>query len=338
MQNPVFLLLDSRQFGGIESHVLELAKGLKQAGVAVHVVLLQDYATVHPLEPLLQQQLIHCHKLTSPCSGLISLIALYRPSLFHTHGYKAGIVGRLLGLLYQVAVISSFHAGEKPKGKLAIYDFIDRYSACLAQQRIAISPIIAKRLPFTSHVVNNFLSHAPTEISQGLQIAFVGRLSREKGADRFVDLARLFPQYPFHVYGDGPERAHLQSMASSNVIFYGQQEMAKIWPKIGILVMPSRYEGLPMAAIEAMMHGIPVLAYDVGALNKLVHHQVNGYLIPPAQHGQMQMALGQFLGLPRSQKQSMQRAAKSQARKNFSAKAILPQIMNLYQQAIQRTP
>ncbi len=334
MQKPVFLLLDSRQFGGIESHVLELAKGLKSAGVGVHVVLLQDYGLRHPLEDALKQALIHCHKLSSPGSALIGLIALYKPCLLHTHGYKAGILGRLLGLGYRIPVVSSFHAGEIPKGKLAIYDFIDRYSACLAKQRIAVSPIIAARLPFSSHVVNNFLSRIQPSLSQGQQIAFVGRLSHEKGADRFIELAKIMPRQAFHIYGDGPEAAELMANASPNVHFHGQQQMDSIWPQIGLLVMPSRFEGLPMAGVEAMAHGIPVLAYHVGALDKLIDHKCNGYLINAGDQGALQQALLHYLQLPAATKQAMQNAAQKKVQANFSAQAILPTVLQLYQSAL----
>ncbi|MFO6422992.1 glycosyltransferase family 4 protein [Motilimonas sp. KMU-193] len=334
MQKPVFLLLDSRQFGGIESHVLELAKGLKAAGVGVHVVLLQDYGQRHSLEEALKQGLIHCHKLSSPISSLIGLIARYQPCLLHTHGYKAGIIGRLLGLCYRVPVVSSFHAGEAATGKLAIYDFIDRYSACLAKQRIAVSPIIAARLPFSSHVVNNFLSRIQPTLSQGKQIAFVGRLSHEKGADRFVGLAQTMPEHTFHVYGDGPDAARLTASAGTNVQFHGQQQMDAIWPQIGLLVMPSRYEGLPMAAVEAMAHGIPVLAYNVGALDKLIDDRLNGYLVKAGEQSALLKALQDFLQLPMTSRQEMQTAAQTKIQANFSAQAILPTVLQLYQRAL----
>ena len=332
MQTPIFLLLDSRQFGGIESHVLELAKGLRNNNYPVQVVLLQDYGTPHPLEQTLKQHFIHCHKLKNPLSDLISLIARYKPCLLHTHGYKAGIIGRVLGALYRVSVVSSFHAGEKPKGKLAIYDFIDRYSACLAKQRIAVSPIIAARLPFSSHVINNFLSQSKQPLSQGKQLAFVGRLSHEKGADRILELARQLPTQTFHLYGDGPERAALEATASANVQFHGQQDMSNIWPNVGLLLMPSRYEGLPMAAVEAMSYGIPTIAFNVGALDKLIQHQRNGYLIPANDLAAFKQCLNQHLS--QADNQAMQLTAQQAVQQHFSATAVLPQLLKLYQTAL----
>ncbi len=100
--------------------------------------------------------------------------------------------------------------------------------------------------------MNNFVSIA-NQHCRYKQIAFVGRLSHEKGADRFIDIARHIPDIEFSIYGDGPEKPRLIENAPANVIFHGHQnDMDAVWCNISALVISSRYEGLPMAALEAM--------------------------------------------------------------------------------------
>ncbi|MGF1762258.1 glycosyltransferase family 4 protein [Aliivibrio kagoshimensis] len=333
MKQTIWLLIDSRHFGGIESHILQLAKALQQEQHPVHIIFLKKYPEKHPLATALSKAGLPYISLHNTFSGLNQLLKSSPPSIMHTHGYKAGIVGRLMGIIHSVPVISSFHAGENKQGKLAIYDLIDRYSSFLSTQRIAVSEPIAHSVPFKTTVINNFLSNVKQPISQGGNVAFVGRLSYEKGADRILTLAKNMPQTHFDIYGDGPEREMLQHAATDNVTFHGQQDMSKQWSNVGVLLMPSRFEGLPMAAIEAMARGIPVIGFNVGSLNKLIKNENNGWLIPDQRVLLFQDALFAYLNQLPTQRRQYQQAAQKTVRQGFSDQAILPQLLNLYRVA-----
>ena len=264
----IWMLLDSSGFGGIESHVLQLAKGLKQAKEHIRIIFLGDYGP-HPLHRQLSElniPFLVCKPHWLKILGVIlGVIHRHTPNLIHTHGYKAGIIGRCIAKLFQIKCVSTYHAGEKTHGKLAFYDWLDRKTAPLADHIYAVSTQISHRISVKNQRVNNFVPSSPKQrLSTGTDISFVGRLSYEKGPDLFLQLAYKNPHLLFHIYGNGPMEKSLKSIGLKNVIFHGfKNNMEDIWQKVGLLIMPSRQEGLPMVALEAMSHGIPVLATQV---------------------------------------------------------------------------
>lgn len=334
-RQQIWLLLDSRGPGGIESHVYHLAGGLRHHRQDVIVVFLTDYGR-HPLLPALDAIGVTTRTLDGCFGTLWQALGEQRPAILHTHGYKAGIYGRLSARLHGIPCLSTFHAGEVPRGRLALYDWLDRHSARLASHVLAVSPAIAERLPVPAQIVDNFVITSGLQLSQGRQIAFVGRLSHEKGPDRFIDLAARHPQQHFHVYGDGPMADELKHHATGNVCFHGMQTtMERVWPQIGILVMPSRHEGLPMAAIEAMARGIPVLASDVGALATLIRPPVNGWLVVSGDRSALSQGLQAWLAQDPEMRASMQRAARQRIARGYTADIAIPRLIATYRQTAQ---
>ncbi|MGF1725431.1 glycosyltransferase family 4 protein [Photobacterium nomapromontoriensis] len=331
VRKEIWLLVDSRGSGGIESHILQLASGLNQHHFPVSVVFIADYGS-HPLKDALTEHGIRVITLSHAISGLWRLVKKEKPRLLHSHGYKAGIISRFIGMLRGIPVVSTYHAGEAVTGKLAVYDFIDRHTAMLAAQCLTVSQPISQRLPVASLMLNNFVHTESVSMGSGEKYAFVGRLSEEKGPHIMLDIARKLPDIQFHIYGDGPLSAQLQQQASVNVTFHGAQpDMSKIWPEIGLLIMPSLFEGLPMAALESMSRGIPVVATHVGALPDLINNGVNGWLLPEADSDDFIDYIQQWQLMPVDQQMHMRLHARYQVATKFSADTVIPQLISIYQ-------
>ncbi|NRA60340.1 MAG: glycosyltransferase family 4 protein [Psychrobium sp.] len=330
----IWLLLDSRSYGGIETHVLQLARSMIKHHIDVEVIFMAKYGN-HPICAIFTQEHIKYRVLKHGLYSLIKSMYIERPRLIHSHGYKAGICARMASLLTQTTVVSTFHSGEIVTGKLAIYDAIDRFSAGLSHALIAVSAPINARLNNQATIVNNFVGIARQSFP-GTDIAFVGRLSYEKGPDIYLKLASYFPKVPFHIYGDGPMLEQLANTASDNVHFHGHQDcMDQQWQHIGLVVMPSRQEGLPMAALEAMAHGIPVCAYDVGALNKLIEPN-NGWLAKTGDIKTLRNSINQWLGSSIKRNFNRSRQARKKIIVQFSDVATMPIIINCYNKAMVR--
>jgi len=342
----IWLLADSLLFGGIESHILQLSSALLSRNIPARVVLVKQYAQKQLMVERLNtlgipysflHQLAATH--SNPFSQLKSAVKIHQPQLIHAHGYKASLISKLVKVSAPgLAQITTYHAGETPKGRVALYDLIDRYTARLSSVSLCVSQKIADRLPARCYIIDNFVSVPKPQPGQhskreSANIAFVGRLSHEKAPDRFIRLAMQFPQTTFALYGSGPMEQEIKAEAPDNVQLAGHiDDMESVWPEIDMLVIPSRFEGLPMAALEAMARGVPVIASDVGALSSLIRDGENGWICRNKE--QMLAALNRWLEMPKESQQRINQAARTTIQQKFSADAVLPEILAHYNRTL----
>jgi glycosyltransferase involved in cell wall biosynthesis len=329
--NPtIWQLVDSRALGGIERHIEVLSTALHQYGLAVEVVRYADYGG-DPWQQRLAAEGIPLRSISGTPIALLTALWNERPALLHTHGYKAGILGRVSACLAGIPCVSTFHAGERGPFPLWLYQSIDGWTSFLAQ-RIAVSTQIANEIPFGAKVIANFIAAAPPRRDPPPRhVAFVGRLSHEKGPDLFCALARLGPPtISYHCYGDGPMRAALAAEYGDVVQFHGFMPSDRIWPEVGLLMMPSRAEGLPMAALEALAVGVPVAASRVGGLPDLLRTGDTGWLFEVGDTHAAAAAVTAWASLDPSQLLAMGRRCQSDVIERFGVARRLPEVLAVY--------
>jgi len=125
-----------------------------------------------------------------------------------------------------------------------------------------------------------------------LLIGTAGRLSAIKGqAGLLRAAARILETHPtarFLIVGDGPLGSQLTSLASELRLdhachFIGPRaDVFDLMAALDIFVLPSLNEGIPMALLEAMTLGTPVVGAAVGGIPEVIQHRVNGLLVPAA--------------------------------------------------------
>jgi len=113
---------------------------------------------------------------------------------------------------------------------------------------------------------------------------FVGRLSPEKGLDTALAAWRDIP-WPLTVIGDGPDAARLRAIAPPQVRFLGRRSPAEVSQAMAgaeLLIFPSLCrENLPTVILEAMAHGLPILAAGGGAAEDIIVPGASGALAAP---------------------------------------------------------
>lgn len=336
----VWQIVDSSNIGGIEKHMAVLTASLRQRGIDARIVLFEDHGN-SPWITQLNSAGLSARHLDGTVLGLYRAMKKDRPALVHTHGYKAGIVARLAARALGIPTVSTFHMGESSKWPVSLYAAIDNATSFLST-RIAVSDAIQARLPFRSTVIPNYIQMAsvlPNFTEPPCSIGFIGRLSHEKAPDYFCELARRNAlrhrgngdPINWHVYGDGPMRKDLEAEFGSCVTFHGMvTDMEAVWPNLGLCVMPSRGEGLPLASIEALSAGVPVLASNVGDLHKVVIENKSGWLVPAHDLNAFDAALSHWLQMPPAAKLALRRSAWQHADTNFSERNGLPQLFQIY--------
>lgn len=119
-------------------------------------------------------------------------------------------------------------------------------------------------------------------------ILYFGRLDANKGLDQIVEACRQMKEeadldFPFNCYGTGPDgKAFIDGMLEvlGDDFYYGGvvtgEEKWRVLAENDIFLLPSKYEGLPMALLEAMAAGCVPVVSDVGSIGTVVEEGVNG--------------------------------------------------------------
>lgn len=328
----IWQLVDSSGIGGIETHMRVLTQALNAAGYRARILLLAPHGA-NPWLDQLRASGVPFEVLDGRFSTLLTCLRSARPALLHTHGYKAGIMGRIAARLAGLPCVSTFHAGERGRFPVSLYQWLDRLTSRLAT-RIAVSRPIAAQLPRPTQVVANFMSvpDLPPAPPRPRAVGFVGRFSPEKGPDLFCDIARdCPPDIHFEMFGDGAMRAPLEAEFGGRVRFHGLvSDPSAIWPRIGLLLMPSRAEGLPLAAIEAMAAGVPVAAARVGALEDLIRPGENGWLFEAGDTAAAAAAVRAWHAASAEDIARWSHAAWRTAHDRFGTQVRLPEILAIY--------
>lgn len=170
---------------------------------------------------------------------------------------------------------------------------------------------------FSTAIARRELDRSAPHLDRGMsnppRLVYAGRLSPEKGVAVLLDaLGRLAKedgalQPRLTILGDGDERASLEKRAASSgcrdrVTFAGQVDRETLSRELAVAdlcVQPSLTEGFSKAWLDAMAHGLPVLASNVGAASAVIGSRgERGWLVPPGDTDALVGAIRQALVQP----------------------------------------
>ena len=311
----VLHIIDSLHLGGAQEVVLNLATcgsarfrhevatmhghgiywdRLRQAGVKVHSL------SPHKLLPF--------YLASIPWRLLAD-----RPDILHCHLIPSNIIAKPLGALLGVpVVINHDHTNDTRRAESRLLLTLDRFSNRFASHIIAVSASCREFLITRESIPANDVTLVPNaidlrrfspsaarrdqaRIELGLPasarvVAGVGRLNPQKNFSLFLDIAaQLAPRFPglhFLLAGDGPEEKMLREKAAAlgiadRVTFSGYvADTRLVYLAADVLLMPSRYEGLPMTLLEAMAMGLPVVASRLDGIAEVIGDGREGFLVP----------------------------------------------------------
>lgn len=170
---------------------------------------------------------------------------------------------------------------------------------------------------------------------QPIPIGFIGRLDPIKRIPDLLEAVRaLNGRVHLHVFGEGAERPHLDSLIEqldlrSSVTLHGAvPNPHEALARIELLVLPSEAEGFGLVLIEAMASGVPVVATNVPGIRDVVRHGETGLLVPAAAPAELARAIDRVLS-DAPLRQTLVTAAQADVARRFTWDVVLPQYRKL---------
>jgi len=327
----VLRIIARLNIGGPAIHAILLTQGLDKAHFESLLVCgnidrnegdMLYYAAQNNISPVFTPELKRQLSFINDTVAFIKIcriIKTYRPHIIHTHTAKAGTLGRLAGVFYnlnhpfsprRIKLIHTFHGhifeGYFSRFQSKVFVLIERFLAFFTARIITVSESVKRELvslriarkdkieviPLGLEIESFF--DIPRRDEAVFNVGIIGRLVPIKNHRLFLDaVAKVAADNPglnlrFKIIGDGELREYLEEYAhklniNKQVDFLGwQRDLANVYADLDIVALTSLNEGTPVSLIEAMAAGRGVVATDVGGVRDLLGAKIDMGIKPDA--------------------------------------------------------
>jgi glycosyltransferase involved in cell wall biosynthesis len=360
---------DSQEFGGAERVMLQILGGLDRDRWKPALMYHQTRGRM-PLVERAAQLGVALHPvppMPPGAAGSVRAISFaarlrkHRPAVFHAHltwplagrnALMAAVLARVRAVVATLHVFVDLPYSRRSRfeqhlliQRLGCYVAVSRHTA----QRVrAAFDVPADKLRVIHNGVDaTAFERAPdlhlrsslAGAREGPLLVTTARLTEQKGLVYLLEAVAGLPTVSLAIVGDGPLRAELQERARSlgageRVHFVGRQDDVAAWLASGdIFVLPSLFEGMPLAVLEAMAAGLPVIATDVGGTNEIVQHEQTGLLVAPRSSQALAHGIGRLAADPALSRR-IALAGQALARQEFSETNMLCQLQHTYDELL----
>lgn len=287
----------------------------------------------------------------------VELIRQYHIDLVHGHMPRAHVLAGLAGTITKRPVVATLHTQNVPGQDLGISRTTNTHLITVCQssycQALALGvppervTLIPNGVDTTIFAPKSDGPHFREKLSIPVAaplVGFVGRLAMEKGPDLFVQMAeyvhRHRPDVHFAIVGDGLMENELTEMIQNrglqNCVHMAgpHTEMASVYSSFDLCAVTSRSDAVPLALLEAMACGRPVVAMSVGGVAEGVEHSTTGFVVGLGDwvaHGNMILGL---LSHP-DRIQGMGQAGRARVEQYFNIHDNIQQTTKLFERLVQ---
>ena len=356
----VLHVVESLNFGGVESHIRIIAKNPEFTKFEHHFCAISNGGAI-------SEELVASGKevaILGVKSRIPSLLAIRdlirqihkkRPNILHTRGAEANFHGLIAGRICRVPVCIAEEIGLPDHSRRAQLAF--RLVYLLADCVVAISEAVKYKLinlsevkPKRIHVLLN-----PTQMhservkparSHLFKVGFLGRLEEVKNPLALVRAAALLHDRGLSlkvtIVGDGSQRKMLEAeiirLNLSKVVALTGFSLnpIELLLESSLYVQPSLSEGFGLAMVEAMSAGIPVLATSVGGVPEIITEGENGWLLKSTDAEVVAERIGQLASLTIDELQAIGLAGRASVVEKLSPLAYFRKCDNLYDLMLER--
>lgn len=373
------------ELGGAQKTTLSLLKYINKQDYEAHLItspvgLLAENARSLPhvrlfLVPALIREISPLKDITSFWQ-ILKYLKREEISLVHTHGSKAGIIGRWAGRLAGVRFIFHtvhgwpFYIETNALIKF-FYKLLEKITSWLTTKLVVVSDadlkaglkhvnknrakyvkvyygIESREFLYANRPGKNKEVHLINSLNIKKDACIVGGIfcfKPQKAPLDFIKTAKVVidkgADVEFLSIGDGflrpaAERLSLELGLNGRIRFLGwQRDMPALFSIIDILLLTSRWEGLPVVFLEAMASGIPVVTTDVGGASEVIKDGINGFL---EEKGACERLADDILFLANhpSRRREFSEHARKAFREEFDISYMTARIQELYEQSIKK--
>jgi glycosyltransferase involved in cell wall biosynthesis len=337
--------------GGMESVVERLVEGLPRERFELSALVPFE----GPFADRLRALDVDCHALPMPDNPSWSsiqngcaLVQAQGIDVIHAHLTNAHLLAALIGRLSGRPVLATIHGRQLGIADLEAHRLADTHlcTVCRASELHALGlGVDAARLACIPNGVDveRFRPEPGARIGalrrslfgddgaalEAPLVGFVGRLSPEKGPEVFVRAALMLrerlPAARFVIVGDGPLRESVQALVAQyrlegRLHLAGLRgDMPGIYRELDVVVSSSHSEAMPLAIMEALASGVPVVATRVGGVPDLVEQGGCGWLCEPGHFDAIAARVATLVEQP-AERERMARRARERMVQRFDVR------------------
>jgi len=365
----VLHVIDSLDLGGAQVVVLNLLEHADRKRFEVEAACLHGHGvfwkrlcdTGLPIHSLSPHRLFPIY-----LPALASLILRRRYEIVHCHLLGANLLAKPLAALLGVPVrINHDHCNDKRDNPHGIVATADRLANRLSTHICAVSETTRSFLLESENIASDRVSTIHNGINlqtfqprshlrsstrsrwdlpeDAFVVGGIGRLTYQKNFALFLEVAsaviKHHPHAVFVIAGTGEDDPALREQAAnlglgSQIRFLGHiEEISLLYPALDVLLLPSRYEGLPITVLEAMAVGLPIIASRLDGIAEVLVDGESGYLVEPGDRDAFVACVHRSISDPdRSRRYS--EVALAKVREEHSAEAMTRAVESIYNHAL----
>jgi glycosyltransferase involved in cell wall biosynthesis len=363
----VVQIINSLAIGGAERVAINIATHLDHQHYESLILTLEELG---PFSELLKEAGIPYLSLNKKPGFKISLffkiatqIKIWRADIITTHNYGPllyGTIGGRMGGCRHFLHVDHARAFPSPKRSI----FSERQLVKRLHRTIAVSEELKQNLIHHEgipegriDIINNGIDERlfnqsfdqaakkdKLGLPKGVKLVGLGvRLAEQKGITYLLDAVKILikDRKDFHVViaGDGPQATDLHEKCNrlnlqQHVTFLGaRMDLNQIVQLLDVYVLPSIWEGLPLAVLEAMAARRAIVATNVGGVPNVIRHKNNGLLVTPGNPVELASAINSLLD-DEERRKKIGDASYDIFSKSYSAKKMAAQYASYYQRMI----
>lgn len=341
--------------GGVATYLRTLLNRLQKYNDIENYLLISEYKSQKNWDNITKKVFYYKYKrsifnIFSAIKQIHEVIEEVNPDIIHVHSTWAGLFVRLPYLFRKrkAKIIYQSHGWaflmDTSKYKKNIYALVERILSMPTDKIINISNyeqnqaikygLNKNKMIMIYNGVEDKVNKSNLKLNwdkNKINLLFVGRLDKQKGLDLFLDVYDKMKLENIHLYVIGTSVLDNNLPQNTKYVTYlgwvDSKDIDEYYQACDAVIMPSRWEGFGLVAIEAMRNSKPVIASNMGALPELIKNNINGYIFDIKKDDTLEETL---LNINKIELQELGKQARLIYLKNFVDLMFVEKVYELY--------